>query len=87
LRRYKLFNLLLPLLVSSLGFAGVTVSSPADGSTSGSPVHFVAAASSQYASVASMTINVDTQNAYSVFAPSLDTYLQLGDGVPRVVRG
>jgi len=86
LRRHKLlFHHLLPLLVSSFSFAGVTVSSPADGSTSGSPVHFAAVASSQYASVASMTINVDSQNMYTIYAASLDTYLPLAPGSHHIL--
>jgi hypothetical protein len=59
---------------------GVSVSSPANGSTSPSSVHFVASASSPYAPVTAMTINVDSKDLYKVGANHLDTYLTLGTG-------
>jgi hypothetical protein len=59
---------------------GVTVSSPANGSTSAASVHFVASASSPYSAIASMIVNVDSQDLYKIFANHLDTYLTLGTG-------
>ncbi len=59
---------------------GVSVSSPGNGSTSPASVHFVASASSPYAPVTAMTINVDSKDLYKVGANHLDTYLTLGTG-------
>jgi hypothetical protein len=59
---------------------GVSVSSPANGSTSPASVHFVASASSPYAPVTAMTINVDSKDLYKIGANHLDTYLTLGTG-------
>lgn len=59
---------------------GVTVSSPANGSTSAASVHFVASASSPYSPVNAMTINVDSNDLYKITANHLDTYLTLGTG-------
>jgi hypothetical protein len=59
---------------------GVTVSSPANGSTSAASVHFVASASSPYSPVNAMTINVDSKDLYKIAANHLDTYLTLGTG-------
>ena len=62
---------------------GVTVSSPSNGSTVGSPVHFVAKAGSTSCSkgVASMGIyKAPGDLAYSVNGTSLDTYLSLSPG-------
>lgn len=68
--------------------AGVSVSSPSSGSTSGSPVHFVASASSPSCSkgVASMGIyTAPGQLAYTVNGHSLDTYLPMNGGTYNVV--
>ena len=59
---------------------GVSVSSPANGSTSPASVHFVASASSPYAPVTAMTINVDSKDLYKIGANHLDTYLTLATG-------
>jgi hypothetical protein len=59
---------------------GVTVSSPANGSTSPASVHFVASASSPYSAIGAMTINVDSKDLYKIAANHLDTYLTLGTG-------
>src|SRR5262249_36930263 len=69
------------LAMSAMAFAGVTVSSPAPGSTSGSPVHFVASAPSAIA----MTIYVDNAAVYSVKAAQLDTSIPLAAGQHYVV--
>ncbi|MFL6299174.1 MAG: hypothetical protein ACJ71N_01035 [Terriglobales bacterium] len=70
------------LLLVSLASAGVTVSSPAAGSTNSSPVHFVAKATSSSSSVAitAMHIYVDNVSIYAVSANALDTSLALSSG-------
>ncbi len=67
------------LVVATSCFAGVSVSSPANGSTVGSPVHFVASASGS-TTIASMIIYVDGNRDYLVYRNSLDTYISLGKG-------
>lgn len=62
---------------------GVSISSPANGSTVGSPVHFVATAGTTSCSkgIASMGIyKAPYQLAYTVKGTKLDTYLGLGAG-------
>jgi len=68
--------------------AGVSVSSPSSGGTSGSPVHFVASASSPACSkgVASMGIyTAPGKLAYTVNGASLDTDLTMSNGTYNVV--
>lgn len=62
--------------------AGVSVSSPASGATSGSPVHFVAKASSSCAKgISAMGIYTAAgQLAYTVSGASMDTNLSMGSG-------
>jgi len=71
---------ILCVTASGVSFAGVTTSSPMNGSTSTPSVHFVASATSPYSPIASMTINVDSKDMYKIFANHLDTYLTLGTG-------
>jgi hypothetical protein len=66
-------------------FAGVSVSSPTAGSTVGSPVHFVASASSSANSIASIVVYVDGNKMYTKYASSIDTYISLGTGSHYVV--
>jgi hypothetical protein len=68
------------------GGSGVTVSSPTSGAAVGNSVHFTASATSpnQYP-ITSMMIYVDDQSMYSVYANSLDTYLNLGNGSHNAV--
>jgi len=68
--------------------AGVSVNSPTSGSTSGSPVHFVATASSPSCSkgVASMGIyTAPGKLAYTVNGTKMDTYLNMSNGTYNVV--
>jgi hypothetical protein len=69
-------------LMMPAAFAGVTVTSPTSGSTSSSPVHFVASATTSCSKgVAAMGIyTAPYQKAYTVFGSHLDTYLSLGAG-------
>lgn len=72
------------LAFASAGMATVSVSSPANGATVGSPAHFVASSTSSHP-VTAMAIYVDNNLAYKVSAGSLNTYLTLGLGGHNVV--
>jgi acid phosphatase len=63
---------------------GVTVCSPAAGSTVASPVHFVAAAKSTHP-ITAMRIYVDNISKFTVNSSSLDTSLALATGTHSVV--
>jgi phosphatidylinositol-3-phosphatase len=63
---------------------GVTVCSPAAGSTVASPVHFVAAAKSTHP-ITAMRIYVDNISKFAVNASSLDTSVALATGTHSVV--
>lgn len=65
--------------MTAMAFAGVSVSSPASGSTSSSPVHFVASASGS-SPISAMRIYVDSQSAFLVNAGSLNTSLSMSNG-------
>ena len=72
----------LVLLASSAAFAGVTVSSPTAGSSSASPVHFVAqatpASSTQH--ITFMRIYIDHVSVYAAAVKSIDTNLAIATG-------
>lgn len=70
------------ILISVPVWAGVTVTSP--GTTSASPVHFVASASSNYP-ITAMRIYVDNASYYSVSANKIDTSLGMPAGPHYVV--
>lgn len=70
--------------MTSAAFAGVTVSSPAQGSTSGSPVHFVASATSSHP-IISMRVYVDGASAFVTSSGSLNTSLGMSSGTHSVV--
>jgi hypothetical protein len=68
--------------------AGVSVSSPSSGSTSGSPVHFVATASSPACSNGVSAVGIYTapgKLAYKVNGSKLDTNLSMANGTYNVV--
>lgn len=67
------------LFTATAAFAGVTVTSPASGSTNGSPVHFAASATGASA-ITAMKIYVDGQSVYGVNAASLSTSLSMSNG-------
>ena len=75
------------LTLSLCSFAGVSVSSPASGSTSTSPVHFVASATTGCsAGVSSMGIyTAPSVLAYKVSGATLNTYLTLSNGTYNTV--
>ncbi len=62
---------------------GVTVCSPAPGSTVASPVHFVASAKSNHP-ITAMRIYVDSVSKFSVDASSLDTSIALAAGTHSI---
>ena len=72
------------LTLATASFAGVTVSSPATGSTTGSPVHFVASATSTHP-ITAMRIYVDNLSVYLVSASSLNTSVTMSAGTHSVV--
>ncbi|MCA1554756.1 MAG: hypothetical protein LC737_10295, partial [Chloroflexi bacterium] len=72
------------LMLVTASFAGVTVSSPSNGSTVGTPAHFVASATSTNPVVA-MKIYVDNNIAYSVSAAKIDTYVSMATGKHAIV--
>ena len=72
------------LMLAASAFAGVTISSPAPGSTSASPVHFVASASSS-APVTAMRIYVDNVSVFAISAGNLDTQVPIAPGTHNVV--
>lgn len=78
--RYVMANLVL----AASAFAGVTISSPAPGSSSASPVHFVASASSS-APITAMQIYVDNASVYLTSANQLDTQVSIAPGTHFVV--
>ena len=72
------------LMLAASAFAGVTITSPAPGSTSASPVHFVASASSS-APITAMRIYVDNNSVFLASANNLDTQVPMAAGTHSVV--
>ncbi len=70
------------MILASACFAGISVSSPASGSTVSSPVHFIASASTD---VYAMRIYVDNASLYYTAGYKLDTYVGIGGGSHYVV--
>ena len=77
-------SLIVTLSLAAASYAGVTVSSPAAGSTAGSPVHFVASATSTHP-VTAIRIYVDNVSVYLVSASKLDTSVAIAPGTHSVV--
>src|SRR6516164_6186698 len=69
---------------SAMAFAGVTISSPAPGATSASPVHFVASASSSQP-ISAMTVYVDNVSQFTTYSNHLDTNIAMPAGQHYVV--
>ena len=59
------------MIVSANAFAGISVSSPTNGSTVGSPVHFVASASSS-SPISYMRIYVDGNSIFGAATSKID---------------
>lgn len=74
----------LNLFLAAMSFAGVTISSPVPGTTSASPVHFVASASSSLP-ITAMRIYVDNVSMFSTNAATLDTFVAMSAGSHFVV--
>ena len=72
------------LVFAASSFAGVTISSPAPGSSSGSPVHFVASASSSLP-ITAMRIYVDNNSVYLTSSNQIDTSVAMATGSHNVV--
>ncbi len=72
------------IFMVSAAHAGVTVSSPANGATVGTPVQVVANATSTYPIVA-MKVYVDNNIAYSTGASTIDTTISMASGWRYVV--
>ena len=71
-------------MLAATSFAGVTVSSPSAGATSGSPVHFVASASSTHP-ITGIRIYVDNVSVFLTSASKLDTSVAMAAGKHNVV--
>ena len=76
--------LMITLGLTAISFAGVTVSSPTTGSTVGSPVHFVASASSSHP-ISAMRIYVDNVSVYFVSSSKIDTSVAMSSAKHNVV--
>ncbi len=78
----KVLNLVLTVLISSVfSFAGVTISSPANGSTVPTSVHVVASATTQTSHpISSIVVYVDNVKQYLVYSSKIDTTLTVSAG-------
>ncbi len=76
--------LIATMALSAASFAGVNVSSPSNGATTGSPVHFVASASSTNP-ITGMHIYVDSVSVYNNTAASLDTQIAIANGTHTAI--
>jgi hypothetical protein len=76
--------LMITLGLSAISFAGVTVSSPTTGSTVGSPVHFVASATSTH-TITAMRIYVDNVSVYFIQSSKIDTSVSMSATKHNVV--
>ena len=76
--------LLITLALTAMSTAGVTVSSPANNSTVGSPVHVVASASSTKP-ITAMRIYVDNVSVYLISAGKIDTSVVMSAARHNVV--
>lgn len=82
--KFALRVLIAVCVSAAMAFAGVTVSSPANGSTLASPVHVVASASSPYP-ITGMRVYVDGNSVFATGANNIDTYVSMGTGTHYVV--
>lgn len=76
--------LMITLGLTAMSFAGVTVSSPTNGSTVGSPVHVVASASSAHP-VTAIRIYVDNVSVFLTSSSTIDTLVPMSTGKHNVV--
>ncbi len=82
--KFAFGTLLVLLSLATASWAGVAITSPAPGSTSGSPIHFVASASSS-SPVIAMHIYVDNVSVFANSSSSLDTLVPMSTGSHYVV--
>ena len=82
--RHTIRYVIATLVLAASAFAGVTVSSPAQGAASGSPVHFVASASST-APITAMRVYVDYVSVYTNSTNSIDTFIPMPVGVHNII--
>jgi len=75
--------LFLTVLSTGAALAGVTITSPSNGASVGSPVHFVASASSTYP-ISAMWIYVNNSVVYKTSGGSLNAYVSLSSGTKYV---
>jgi hypothetical protein len=73
-----------PAPVGSSGSAGVSVSSPSNGSASGSPIHVVSSAQAP-AGIVGIHIYLDNNDVYQTGAANVDTYVNAGAGAHNLV--
>lgn len=76
--------LIVALGLTAVSFAGVTVSSPTNGSTVGSPVHVVASATSTNP-ITFMRIYVDNVSVYAIASSKIDTLVAMSAATHNVV--
>lgn len=76
--------LMITLGLTAMSFAGVTVSSPTNGSTVGSPVHVVASANSTHP-ITAMRIYVDNVSVYLTSSSKIDTSVAMSAAKHNVV--
>jgi hypothetical protein len=77
----KALSVLIFLFTAAFSFAGVNITSPANGSASGSPVHVTAWATPVSGRViSSMVVYLDNVQNYAKYANTVDTYLNMGSG-------
>jgi hypothetical protein len=68
-------------LATAYSFAGVTITSPANGATVSSPVRVIASATADSGKpISSAIIYLDNVNVFSVYSNKVDTYLPMGTG-------
>lgn len=72
------------VILVATAHAGLIVTSPANGATVGTSVHFQASASSSYP-ISAIRVYVDNVSLYTAAATSIDTYLTLSPGTHNVV--
>jgi predicted secreted protein len=77
-------TLVFVMLSSLVVFADVSVSSPSNGATVSSPVHFVASASAANG-IAAIRVYVDDNSAYLTYSSSFDTNIPMATGSHYVV--
>lgn len=82
--RNPLWIVIATLAWTAAASAGVTISAPGPGATSGSPVHFVASASSSRP-VTAMRIYADNVSVFNTSSGQLDAFVPLGPGSHSII--